>query len=416
MLDLEALVGEMHGLADSVARTAEETASRRRLAREQVEIARGLPGLRAAVVRSGENMALPRHDGDLGQVTPPPPAPDYTVIATDGSQVAPDYHHIAPWYVVNAGCAVFRYGAPAGRARCRLDSRPTLKPPRRSALLGEDAPPDADALAAASAQPVQLEVERLKAELQLAVELLEQEGDAGRTVLLLDGPLVQWRMVHEIRSTEDKNEVMRIFRTLLAKARETDTPLAGFISRSRAVEWVTLLRYSLCPDVQAEGRLCAECSQTFLRPQAEPAPGTHHLKLAGLRDLDVARQLLHGHPPGSRTEIIELQSETWKKISADGSTAGFFYVDTGSEIARVELPCWVWERPELLERLHSAIWDQCEAGGGYPMVLSEAHEAAVVRAADRDAFYVLIERVLAGQGIHEPTTSAKALSKRRPLA
>ena len=416
MLDLDALVGEMHGLAESVAQTARETADKRKLARAQVDVARSIANLRDAVRASGENMALPRVDGDFGAVFPTPRAGDYTVLATDGSQVEPDYHHIAPWYVINAGCAVFRYGAPPGRARCRLDSTPTLKPPKRAGVNPDGAPQNADALSAANALPVQLEVERLKAELQLALELLATEAEPGRSVLLLDGPLVQWRMLHEVRSKGDREELIRIFGDLLKLAKETDTPVAGFISRSRAVEWVTLLRFSLCPTVATEGHLCADCGDTFLKPLAAPNPKAHHTALEGLRDLDVARMLLKGHGAGARTEIIELQSKTWQTIAGDGSTAGFFYVDTGSEIARVELPCWVWERRDLLDRLHAVIADQCEAGGGYPMVLSEAHEAAVVRGPDREAFYTLIERVLAERGIDEATTSAKALSKRRPLA
>jgi hypothetical protein len=50
------------------------------------------------------------------------------------------------------------------------------------------------------------------------------------------------------------------------------------------------------------------------------------------------------------------------------------------------------------------------------MALSEAHEAAVVRGPDRDAFYLLIERLLRDNDGAETRLSAKAQSKRRPLA
>ena len=90
--------------------------------------------------------------------------------------------------------------------------------------------------------------------------------------------------------------------------------------------------------------------------------------------------------------------------------------NTGGEISRVEVPQWVWEDEPLMERLHAALWDQCDSGRGYPMVLSEAHEAAVVRGPDREAFYTLIDRVLADQGVDSAMPSAKAMSKRRPLA
>ena len=122
-----------------------------------------------------------------------------------------------------------------------------------------------------------------------------------------------------------------------------------------------------------------------------------------------------------RTEVLELKSKVWSETTGDDGTAGFFYLNTGpqtkgGEIARVETPKWVWEDDLLMERLHAALWDQCDAGHGYPMVLSEAHEAAVVRAPDRQAFYTLVERVLSKRGVDHASTSAKALSKRRPMA
>ncbi len=176
----------------------------------------------------------------------------------------------------------------------------------------------------------------------------------------------------------------------------------------------------MCPELLEPNKaLCAACKASVIRRFDEPAPDAHHAPLAGLRDVEVTELLIK--EPGMRTEILELKSEVWKKSTGDAGTAGFFYLNTGpkergGEIARVETPRWVWEDPILMERLHAALWDQRNAGHGYPMVLSEAHEAAVVRGADRGAFYLLIERLLTEQGIDAADTSAKALSKRRPMA
>jgi hypothetical protein len=231
-------------------------------------------------------------------------------------------------------------------------------------------------------------------------------------VLLLDGPLIQWRMLQDVPQKQ-KEELVVLFQELLQKAQASRTPLAGYISRSRAVEWVTLLRFSLCPDVAERGELCARCKESLLKRYTEPLPGDHHASLLGLRDVQLASELLPR--AGSRTEVIELKSEPWTRLSG-GGTAGFFYLNAGPEIGRVELPSWVWEDEELLDRLHAALWDQCDSGRGYPMVLSEAHEMAVVRAADRDSFYLAIERILNQRGLESAVTSAKAASKRRPLA
>jgi hypothetical protein len=106
----------------------------------------------------------------------------------------------------------------------------------------------------------------------------------------------------------------------------------------------------------------------------------------------------------------------WNEVSDGAGGVGFFYLQAGTEVARVELPEWVWTDPEQMRLLHSTVWDQCVAGRGYPMVLSEAHEAAVVRGPERNAFYLLIERLLSTYDLPEATLSAKATSKRRPLA
>ena len=65
----------------------------------------------------------------------------------------------------------------------------------------------------------------------------------------------------------------------------------------------------------------------------------------------------------------------------------FFYVNTGSEIGRVEIPLWVATDRELLDLVHVTVVDQAQKGNGYPVVLSESHERAVVRGAERDIFY-----------------------------
>lgn len=417
MLDLEALVGEMRDLATEVVASAQETRERRGRAMAQLRIASSLTGLRQAVINFDQDMALPVLGGNMGLTYPPPPAGDYTVIATDGSQVPPDFHNVAPWYVVNGGAAVFRYAPPPGRARCRLSSHPSLKPPGRlvadTAVLSEH---ESDGRAAAVQSGGRVEIDRLAAELNLAIAMLEEEADPGRSVLLLDGPLVQWRMLQDLKTNRSWEQVVGIFRNLMETARRLEVAVAGYISRSRAVEWVTLLRFSLCPEVVNDGRLCGECATSLLRRDTPPDPNAHHASLAGARDIELAGELLAGLPAGARTEVIELRSKAWSSLSGSDSAAGFFYMSTGSEIARVELPQWVWEFPERMTRLHGALWDQCEAGHGYPMVLAEAHEAAVVRAADREAFYRLIERLLSEHGLDEPAASAKAGSKRRPMA
>ena len=89
----------------------------------------------------------------------------------------------------------------------------------------------------------------------------------------------------------------------------------------------------------------------------------------------------------------------------------FYYLNAGAEMARVEVPAWVAESPELLELSHAMLIDQCRKGHGYPIAISEAHEQAVVTTKDREEFQLMLEGAL--QDHRLPVyTSQKNFSKR----
>ena len=89
----------------------------------------------------------------------------------------------------------------------------------------------------------------------------------------------------------------------------------------------------------------------------------------------------------------------------------FFYLNVGREMARVEVPQWVADDAELVDLVHAVALDQCRRGNGYPPVIQEAHEQAVISAADRQEFRRLVEEALEDERL--PTyTSQKQESKR----
>ena len=57
--------------------------------------------------------------------------------------------------------------------------------------------------------------------------------------------------------------------------------------------------------------------------------------------------------------------------------------------------------------------EQCRKGQGYPVVISEAHEQAVVSGRDRRLFKQMVAETLERQGL-TAYTSQKELSKQRP--
>ncbi|MGA9530741.1 MAG: DNA double-strand break repair nuclease NurA, partial [Candidatus Babeliales bacterium] len=70
----------------------------------------------------------------------------------------------------------------------------------------------------------------------------------------------------------------------------------------------------------------------------------------------------------------------------------FFYMATAHEIVRIEIPAWIATdvQEARLDRVAQLIFDQIQKGKGYPVVLAEAHEQAVIQQADRDFFYRMV--------------------------
>jgi NurA domain-containing protein len=116
-----------------------------------------------------------------------------------------------------------------------------------------------------------------------------------------------------------------------------------------------------------------------------------------------------------RSPVFVSNSSVLTNLYGEHRSVGFFFLNTGGEIGRVELPQWVWEQPERLALVHALVWDQVTLGRGYPIALAEAHEQAVVANNERSLFFDLVRRAY---GRHDVAAelSAKALRKRGPIA
>jgi hypothetical protein len=77
----------------------------------------------------------------------------------------------------------------------------------------------------------------------------------------------------------------------------------------------------------------------------------------------------------------------------------FFLLQTGDEIARVEVPEWVATSNEHRTNLHSVLVDQCQKGFGYPAVLARADDRAVISLSDRNVLDTLVRQELARRGV-----------------
>jgi len=172
--------------------------------------------------------------------------------------------------------------------------------------------------------------------------------------------------------------------------------LASYISFPRSTEVVNALRVALCPyDPPDCDRYCSLSDSRDCDA------------VAGVRDRELFMDILK---PGERSALFASGSRFVRDHYA-GHEIFFFYLRLDDEVARLEMPRWVATDEGLLNLMHSLVLDQCQRGQGYPVALSEAHEQAVVTAADRENFWQLVESSLVEERLPS-LSSAKSRSKR----
>lgn len=317
----------------------------------------------------------------------PPRPPDYVIAASDGSQIFPDRHEVALCYLINVGTVFIRYG---DRPEVDLASHPELFF-REEDLYEEDAAGRRRAVEEES-----VSARRNRAELEALADLVDRAGAAGvPAVALADGTLILWHLWS--RPEPVRRQGVAELEALMDLARERRVPVAGYLSAPRAAEVANLARLAACPVPDPD------CSGCRYRKQGDPPCE----ETAGLDDALLVGPLLHG---GARSAIFESRSEILERYRSEHRIC-FFYVDTGIEAARVEVPRWVADDPGLLDLVHAAAVDQARKGQGYPVALDEAHKQALVTGADRRAFFDLVGRALAGRGM-PVGISRKSFAKR----
>ncbi len=314
-------------------------------------------------------------------VVPERPA-QVTVVAADGSQIFPDRHVEPPCFLLNVGRVAFQLGT---YEPVRLESIP------RFYFRQEDVQDLLDErMETVSAEIVS--ALRDAFELEMLLELARDvRRDDRPLVALLDGTLIRW-MIRRLHQRELEEELVRRYVYLLEQFQEAGIPVASYISMPGGAEVVNLLRV-------ARG----ECS-----------PDPPALLLDGLTD-----RLLFGHllRPGERSGLFLSGSHIQQAYTRHRIVYTYVAVPGPygmAEIARVEFPAWVAENSDWVDLVHGVLLKECEKGGGYPMVLTEAHEQAVIRASEREVFYELISRQLRQQRL-PVTQSRKQASKRRPV-
>lgn len=292
---------------------------------------------------------VPLWKGTLDAHTPVTPHEHpYSVVAVDGSQIYPDKHQGMPCYLINSGIVHFAY---AQQSFVKLSSIPDVYTQMDDPIISED----------------MVNCRRAEREFERGLE----ESLAARSqypdlpfVFLCDGSLIFWHL--ETKSPAIKERFLKRYLELLDGFAQQQVPIAGYISLPKSKELVSLLRNAhaqkLVPGVEGE--------------------------LDTIVDADLMHFFL---PPFHRSTIFEHNSALAAQYP-EHLRPCFMFMHVGSEIARIEFPLWVARDEALVDRIARIILDQSMKGNGYPIALSEAHEQAVVKSADRELFFHLLGR------------------------
>ena len=380
-LRMEAVAAALPALLERHAETrlaagAAVTEARAALGRWSDDPAAARARIEAALRGRAVPHALPLDEagGDPAAVFPASALPPLTVVAVDGSSIAPDRFAAAGCYVINTGYARLSYD---GSVETALGSDPETGLDRD--LFA------ADGGGEMRRAPRGLAVNLLRdvRELERGADLAEPVCARGDAALLIDGTLLPWDL-HARQASDAALEPYRE-RTLAAldRLRGCGEALAvgAYISASAAREVAVSLE--------------------ALAPPPEGAPP--------VTDGDVFRGLL---ADGQRSALFRSRSSLPGRIEEllPGHEVAFFYLRAGDDVARVELPVWA-ASAERADRLHAALVDQCRRCDGYPRALQEAHEQAVISASDRAWFERLLERLAGEHGVRQ-RRNGKQRSKR----
>ena len=366
MLELSKVMGQISAMSLEMARRQAEYRSLVNNARralidfDEVDDALRKKIDRAQDVDPTWRGARPCDDSLNARFIPESAEEDATLIGVDGSQIYPNRHGPALYYLINTGVILLRQGS--GEAPV-VATRPQI-------FYTENDLYD-DNLNLLNAQMVN--GLRESEEMRELARWSEQErrhwgGDAERLILALtDGPLLIWISEEEKSAAGEKAawERVRAYLDLLQRIQTSRAIPIGYVARPRSANVLRLLHV-------------AQLKQGDITKDSVRAS-----RYRALSDAALFRDLL----PNQRTALFSSTAQVNKTFADDGQEICFFYLNVSRtpdapRIARVDLPKWAAEQPGMLDRVHRAIYRDCD-GTDYPYVLIRAHELALVTYQER---------------------------------
>ncbi|MBI2863806.1 MAG: DNA double-strand break repair nuclease NurA [Chloroflexi bacterium] len=396
-LDLERVTSQIEAMADNLLQTApmrsDRVAGAVGILREQGQ---RLDRLKARIGMSkGKTTWLVAglKEGLDHVHQPATPPGEYVAAGVDGSQIGLDRNSPVQCCLVNVGVSLLQYGA---QPEARLETMPVLY--FRDEDLFIDSPAESHVR-----QRLEGPVFAAKREivaLRFLVDWVRGAAPEAPVLALLDASLILWPLAGKnipdfVRDRLVGEEFLPCLDELKELGARQQLALASYISSPGSTDVVNALRVGICPHEPAD------CNR-----HCPPAKGKQCSQLDGIQDRDLFAAVL---AEGARSEVFVSPSSIVQSYYREHEV-DFYYVNVGPEIARVEVPLWVAKDDVLLNLTHAIVVDQARRGQGYPAALTEAHEKAVVSAADRESFWLLVEAEL-GQRRLTGRSSEKSRSK-----
>ena len=292
------------------------------------------------------------------------PEHDYEIISVDGSQIYPDRHQGVSCYLINIGGVIFKYGA---ATPVELFSTPYVFTEGQEEL---------------EVSTEMINGKRQELELQMGAQTV-QEGQ----LLLFDGSLIFWHL--EAKDPLLKQVFLPKYLASLYGLYQRKILTVSYISAPRSRELVNLIRLQLC--------------------NFDPSNAQAFKPIERLVDAAIGSFYI---PKYHRSIVFKNHSKISQQYP-DAVAPYFFYINVGTEMGRVEIPAWIALDEHKTNQVAGMVLDQCIKGRGYPVVIAEAHEQAVVKGPDREFFY----HVLTKMGIERERSthlSQKVIKKMGP--
>ncbi|MEH2336870.1 DNA double-strand break repair nuclease NurA [Nostoc sp.] len=391
MLDLTKLARQMQGLSQHL--TLEAAASRQRLELAQQHLKNAYESQQDLIDRQEKwrdrilfPNATPIEPLETCIDIPVPPK-IHTVVATDGSQIAPNHHEIAYCYLLNIGRVVLHYGQ---NRHPLLDSLPEvfyrpedLYMSRQWGIRTEE----------------WMSFRRTASETTVLAELACAAKGEAPALAMVDGSLIYWFL--EQLPIDARDRILPPILEAWQQMRDAQIPLMGYLSASRSIETMNFLRLLACPHPVPD---CKSYCPNQLEKVACKV-------FEQLRDTSIWATRLK---PGQRSTLWRSNSPILELYG--DQTIYFCYVHVGTEIARIEVPAWVAENVTMLDQALGLMLAQVQKGYGYPVAIAEAHNQAVVKGGDKARFFALLEQQMIKAGLKNVGTSYKEARKRGSIA